>query len=1025
MINNLNATYLTHAGAAEEALAKQEGRKVQIVKIIVGTGKLSEHLDPKNQTALITKIAETPAFTHIGKVAGEFISDGDLPIPDVGYHYWEIGTVTDKGVLYTYTRGIGDYVPGKNDQVSKVSRPRLYFKTQNSEVITITEDKTRQYVVVPDFEAHVKEFKAHCTDEDPHTQYANKEAVDKAIAELNHRLLMSEAQSLAIRNNNKLRFVASGIVCPGKHGSDPINQGLYTDLTTPNTLLLGGGERGESETKEAVIHIAGFVIPIVSLNDAGLCKLIFPESSKGDTTYDSATGAVVVHANSTAAFAAETETNKVVINRVDMYGFEFYLEETSDEVFPFLIQNESLTFGNTGIPTVLSERPLSYFQSFEGQFTDPSKQNDRFRCVKWSTLSDKDKAKVSAYLGNTLFNNSDDNLVNGRLRYIAFAGAGNGDWLNVNSSSYALSYANSLRVGVQGDSNAPPIWEASGSDNHYYGVEGAGERDQGSFTTYEPNTSPKAYNGECYFLVMGTVSRLNQRTYHPSFNRSGAGKYGVSGKGYSFWHSANVKGLINSTLDCMKPFKDGVGSAGGSIGHEAGSGRDDGRFFDAIYADGLGGVIDMSKPAQNTGTPEYQSWVTERVNNGSYRGLEKLCKSNIDITRVNYSTGYNRTEISMGNLVDRNVSVQLTGTTKIHVYVDGTKYTTYGGSTPWFIYSSVLYITGDVASSISTDSTLFIFLDEGFESEVQSTTPLSREQLLQPVNVSVSGNFTNQVVFAEPAHILACPDLASGWQGIWGGVPNGTAGFLVRKQKGSNRLKALKTVAPFTSWTTEVGCVETSENDTDQALISGGVYLFPMANFAKQTKESTNKPVLNGKVGVGDVFFRNGNYRVDYGNFLQESLIGKVGVSSIDDINYNTLSTDIQLSSNSTILVPSAFNRHNPINASAPDNSSSALKVLDYMFNANGEVNLGFHANELTYDDSSFVPWGDDGTMKITNSGESTFTDLNGHLNKQAVHELSISLGYTFTSSKAGVGGATSSVGSYYGALAPLFGMTK
>jgi len=160
-MSNLNATYLTHAGAAEEALAKQEGRKVQIVKVVVGTGQLAVELDPRDQTALISQIAETAAFTHIGKVAGEFKVDGDLAIPDVGYNYWEIGTITDTGVLYTYTRAIGDYVPGKDDSISKVTRPRLYFKTQNADVVTITEDKTPQYVVVPDFDAHVEEYQAY------------------------------------------------------------------------------------------------------------------------------------------------------------------------------------------------------------------------------------------------------------------------------------------------------------------------------------------------------------------------------------------------------------------------------------------------------------------------------------------------------------------------------------------------------------------------------------------------------------------------------------------------------------------------------------------------------------------------------------------------------------------------------------------------------------------------------------------------------------------------------------------------
>ncbi|WP_122036438.1 phage tail protein [Aliivibrio sp. EL58] len=177
--------YITLAGLDEEALAKEEGRKVTIEKVVIGLGLLPENEQPQNQTALLQPKAEAVCFVKaIDTEHGFYRVEADIPIPDTGYNYFEIGTLTDTGVLYSYARSRGDYVAGTADSDGKLTRIRLNFRTDNSELITITQDDSVLYTPITDFEAHVEEFNAHCQADNPHTQYLhNNEHATQAQAE--------------------------------------------------------------------------------------------------------------------------------------------------------------------------------------------------------------------------------------------------------------------------------------------------------------------------------------------------------------------------------------------------------------------------------------------------------------------------------------------------------------------------------------------------------------------------------------------------------------------------------------------------------------------------------------------------------------------------------------------------------------------------------------------------------------------------------------------------------------------------
>ncbi len=168
--------YITLAGLDEEALAKEEARKVTIEKVVIGLGLLPDDEQPQNQAALLQSKAEAVCFVKaIDTEHGFYRVEADIPIPDTGYNYFEIGTLTDTGVLYSYARSRGDYVAGTADSDGKLTRIRLNFRTDNSELITITQDDSVLYTPITDFEVHVKDFNDHVKADKAHEQYERKD----------------------------------------------------------------------------------------------------------------------------------------------------------------------------------------------------------------------------------------------------------------------------------------------------------------------------------------------------------------------------------------------------------------------------------------------------------------------------------------------------------------------------------------------------------------------------------------------------------------------------------------------------------------------------------------------------------------------------------------------------------------------------------------------------------------------------------------------------------------------------------
>lgn len=367
---------------------------------------------------------------------------------------------------------------------------------------------------------------------------------------------MPQAQFEAIRAHNNEKYAASGFVHFGKHlESTKVNNGLWVDqqAASANKMYLGRGINlisGNSKTNFPLLNIAGVTTSVDSIATAlgWQVDIKFPQAPDGKTTYNKSTGIITPHATVIAAFnaqAADPTNVEVVVDRVDMWGFEAFLEEvntTNPYVYPNgLIQSQATTMD--GIGTSASARPVTYYAVFDGDTGSKGKGLNFF------TLTDAQKKKVLGNAKNNLYYLDDGRLVQWRLRQRTIAGAGNGDWSGIESTnSTSCSWGTRAALQVQGSKNLPNNNSSLASDfeggkgiyaplnttgfpwkliNTNYGV-------YQHISNYPSDTqnTPSA-NGECYFLVCGTVNRLNSGFYHPSLNASGS----VADNTGKFWYN--------------------------------------------------------------------------------------------------------------------------------------------------------------------------------------------------------------------------------------------------------------------------------------------------------------------------------------------------------------------------------------------------------------------------------------------------------------------------------------------------------
>lgn len=727
-------------------------------------------------------------------------------------------------------------------------------------------------------------------------------------------------------------------------------------------------------------------------------------------------------------------TEEVVINRVDLFGFEYFLEEISKAnpfVYPYGCIQSKLT-SIEGIATKESNRLITYYSVFDGDTTSKGKGVDF-----WAATDDQKRALVSNPDHN-IYLLDDGRLVQWRVRQrtIAGAGAGNGKWFrtnpNIREANGIFRWADSnatvsgRRVRAQGSLDSSTAFCETGADGWYSPTDWVAYNDRpnkGVFSLTTQSNLGEGVNRECYFLVCGVVPRLNQGVYHPSFNPMGADKAtNVAHTGSVFWYE-----LGDETVTTLKTF---LSRSAGGIGHNGSgwgsissnvSGRPDGRFYDAIYASGQGGVIDYRTPAKDMSSKEEASKIFLKVVNGTYRGEETLYGSKV------YRIGTATTGFSVNNYRRFDcASVTDVGLT-ITVgkgRADNTPHNDLNTPRLGFIYDAktgglwkvtsfiqdeagVSRIYTSLASEGAPAGTYTDLYFIGSPNAPYVTTGAQGSEIANLyTNIPASGNFFQQDVIGSPANILTTPALANGWIGSWNPKFHTNYNTIVGTRK--NVLGAVArryTDNLGTAWGSDSPAWDSAKNTFVASSLqpTGRVEIWEYTAFAKQAKSSVIKRVLNGSEGIGDVTLVHGN-SVGYGVLLGESLMGKVITNSATGhaptdlggaYGYYMAAQGNIGSGGGSVNPP----KHQPIAALAPTNDSPAVKALWYQTAANQQCSLNFAWNELVY--KPFTnPIVDTGAQMLRKRGAIYLVNvagsvLNGRLVIWNGNEASIPVDYT------------------------------
>ncbi|CAI86630.1 hypothetical protein [Pseudoalteromonas translucida] len=799
---------------------------------------------------------------------------------------------------------------------------------------------------------------------------------------------MRKVEFEANRAQNNEKFAASGFVHFGKHWdnstpNDPINEGLYTDHATPNLLLMGRGGadlsvKGDSKTINSILNLAGVITPLkyLSLNASGGRNTIkLPPAEDGKRTYDSASGLSVTHTTSAIAFASETATNKVVTDRVDMWGFEAYLREVND-ADPFVYANgliQSLATSISGVTTVSDNvRPITYFAWYEGD------EDSRGKGVNWQTASEAQRIKLASDPANNIyFDDATGKFYQWCIRGRSFAGLGNGDWLTIDSTSSALAFSTINRVGTQGTRAAPRGWLSSGADTVFYGNNPnagvAGTRETGLFTVFKGlGEARDGAEGHCYFYVGGTVNRLNQGAYHPSFNHLGAaGVLDTAGVSSHEWFKGTARKLNGKSM-CFS--ERSTGARSGAVGSTAS--RPDGRFYDVIYASGLGGVCrDMRYSAWGL-TKEDFAKADLSVKSDRYRGMERLKITKVadlsEIESVSSSNGGIRAYQNYAQTL--NVDV----TDGYYVYNKETGAIFYNFTRPDTL---VPPFSGHIYYPISWGLNPKVVVIYSNDSDIV-----------------VSGDFMHtEVVCGNPEKLLQCEDLKDGWVGEWNPTPIIEGTPIPHRRKVCNTYSITDPKryvnGVWDTWASS-GSIKNTSNLSRYGLSTTNyeIYLFEYSARAYRTIPSKVPPILGHTEGVGQVWITSRN-RTETGANVVESLIGKVPTKETasstgkDQVNYPLTSLMLGDGLDTMIGVNKLHSTHSVADIYQGE---IAVKALNYNVVENQQGFINYAYTELKHNGTD---WGDDGKIHIVDN-QSTMLDTNGQTVKVGTARIVEPLGW-------------------------------
>lgn len=803
---------------------------------------------------------------------------------------------------------------------------------------------------------------------------------------------MRKAQFEAQRAANNEKYAASGFIHFGKHTGieNVIGEGLqtYSSFTTEgqaNNLLLGRNSQESntsaiSKTDAPVLNMAGItvVLDMKASVQYQKCLFKFPPVEDGKRTYDSNTNIITEHASHTIAFASETDTNKVVINRKDMWGVQLFLRSINEND-PFVYEYgclHSLAEDINGVTTEYNSiRPASYFAFYKGDTTT------RGKGVNWLTATEEQRAAIcKAPFINLYFDDETGQWYQWTYRIPTYKGFGNGDWKNLDSDFYHASGVSGVLCFNQvkapynsqimpqgildvdptfGDTNAGFFQSNGALDPDYTTTEnlfGRLHAHQGLFVatsgSWGKNTAC-AVNGECFMLVCGTVDRLNMGLHHPQHNPKGTGlsrhKDGVSGSGHA-WSSDSAY-IFNSTEECFD-----IGSQPSKVWGYAKiinllSGHPFNRFYDAIYASGQGGAgDDLRYSAWGLTDQDFQQFL-QKARTGLYRG-RNMIKYTWPLTLPSSAVYFIHQEISAYKVTDWDGAAD--------AFIDTLPTAQSYEYTGQVIFNGESYYVEGVYKSSATND-LVIMSQEAYAAGITTGAVAEGLFLSKKTDYTVNGKYLQLDVIGRPDAILNDDDLKGGWYGdIIPYVPDGSnQEVILSKPIFTQNITVLKKDNAASSWSKFASTAEVARNSRFQSWPAESIGLLYYETNAKITEPVINEKPYRGVDSVGLVYASSRGNTNTSGKDLGFSLTGKIPNSNINQREQYSPLISIGYRSDTDYLVDDAItsqSTHSPISLTGIA-GVTGYKALDFQVSKNNKGYLYFHYTELSHNGED---WGDD-----------------------------------------------------------------
>lgn len=729
------------------------------------------------------------------------------------------------------------------------------------------------------------------------------------------------------------------------------------------------------------------------------------------TRTDAANTRVLIQCNSSSItvkvkrFAARLTTSEVVDSRRDMFGFEGFLEEISS-TNPFVYKHgiiQSQATDIDGVSTTTSNRPDSYYAVYDGD------TGSRGKGVNFLAASFAEQDAIASNPKNHIY------VIGGkfyqwRIRQRTISGSGNGSWASLDTYGLALRYDTYNRVTLQGKNDLPDGGRSLGTNakKHYYGNQRINQNDDSKGAFQEYSTSGGLWGGAkglCYFLVCGTVQRLNQGAYHPTWNPFGTSAlaYSSNPTGYYSWFSDAGSGAlrgISSAKDCFISADSGGYKSTNSLGN---GGISSGKrwttsqyaYHDAIYS---GLVDDLRLPAKGISDTTLALRNKVRMDMvGTSRGVDTVpftivsrgfCQPSS--TRL-YLGGANNGWLGNNTTYLSEKHQQLPDYTNIHDYTVAFKIVDAGNTdiltkNGWSL--DTWYIPGKIRSRNNANVAELSNVG-GTSFDLISTGSMDTVELVMMAPVEQKAEFNSLPwidIIGDPERVAAT--FPNGVVGQWiNDIPTGSPNdyYLNRKYSSSLSTVGTYTVNDGATWggaTTSNWPVDQVDNHITATFPVGRVALIHYDVLSNFTELSDNQAPV-GLLGSVEL---SADFDIANGNRLAPSLVGSILKSNDGNARITSLALteEGRFLPNGELLEGTNGTqvRHTPMYWGAPDNSSDAIKVLPHLVEINEQLFVQYHATQLVY---SAGDWGDDSEVLIVN-GESTKTDDNGNAVKVVTH---------------------------------------